>query len=199
VGSIVAYLPQSVLAGFVAGAIVFAFWDTWWGWIRPSPKKVTEVAPAPMEHPEHPNEPPGDQADQKRVYLPKDITAVDLAAYYHSNTNLEADHQTAKYIDKWMVLSGIISNISKLKEDSIHVILLVSALRERGGLQYPDTLTLSAEFPGENNQFQFARKGNVVKFRGRIESISATWVRFDDCELIEIATLDDIEKRSLDS
>jgi hypothetical protein len=176
------YLPHSFPAGFVAGAIIFAYWDTWTAWFGlPSTKKVADPRVA--------TEPP---SPEKRVFVPRDITVVELKQFYENGTALEADGRTTKYIGKWMHVRGILRNVIKLRGGSLWVTLQVKGMRTIAGETQPGPYTFYAEFSEDNEELELARKGNLISFTGQIERIRYGGVEFTNCELTNVQSLEEL-------
>lgn len=196
IGRFLAFLPQSFLAGFVTGAVVFAFWDTWWGWLSRSKKEPAIPAdPAPTPTPAATPEPTPPGMEDERIFIPKDVHLDELSILYETHTWLEASQLTQKYIGKWTETVGILDDLSEIRCE-LYVHLQYMVIRKTYGLEVPIQHDIWATFgrPRDIERLRLAKKGHAVRLVGRLHKISDMRIEFEDCELVWIKTVAELEK-----
>ena len=99
---------------------------------------------------------------------------------YRDNTDIQANQLAASYIDKWIQVSGIVSDVSRFDEKTVSVNLNLS--QSDGSL--PGFFLLFPIKPWLEH-LQILPRGHSITVDGQIRRIYSSGLTLWNCELVE--------------
>jgi len=134
---------------------------------------------------------PPDPAE--RIYLGSNITPVFLAELQDGKTSLEAQEATDKYVGKWMRVTGVLKNVSRIGNRKLWVTLAIPRkVQIAEGIEMDRDVEVKAEFERDFDRIRVRRPGDVFRVEGRIDRIIYMGLELEDCELLQSITQDEL-------
>jgi len=129
--------------------------------------------------------PPGLGADRGQVVPQPDTgeriivdrTPEEVLANFKGVTNVQGNDRVARYMGKWLRVSGALSNVLGTYPDSVQV-----TFRDRSLFTYNNVYAYFRERKW-SDRLALLSPGDHVALLGRITEIDPQNVRLDDCEL----------------
>ena len=111
----------------------------------------------------------------ERIFVPASISLTDLAEPFKSHTQIEAQGLTAKYLGRWIRISGAVSQLSKA---GLNAVLLVHTEHFILG-----PLAHMYFHGSQGAKAGMLRKGAPFAAIGRIAAVNHSGAMLEDCEL----------------
>jgi hypothetical protein len=116
--------------------------------------------------------------EEDRIFVP--VKPQDLMKIYRNNTDIQANQLAASYMDLWIQVSGIVSEVSRFDDKSVSVSLNLS-LSDGSA---PGYFLLFPTKPWLE-RLQILPRGHSITVNGQIRRIYSTGLTLWNCELVE--------------
>jgi len=110
-----------------------------------------------------------------------DITPKELTGLYRDHMTLQADRLAQDYIEKWIMVSGVINDISPCKKDGYFKVQFSSSI-ETISTEGIVIMYFSKKW---FDNLSVLKRGKKISVLGKIKLIDQLYISLDDCELIE--------------
>jgi hypothetical protein len=164
---------SSVATNPLAWFVVLMFIVAVFAFHRPKKREQRTTARAPISSAAPSTDPSTDPAERVTI----DVTPEHLMGLYEGRTAVQADRLASAFIDKWMLISGPLRNISTAM--SYKILVTVDPPTK----QHCHIFLLFD--PQWATRLESMLRGQTMHARGRITEIALTFVQLEDCELMQ--------------
>jgi hypothetical protein len=116
------------------------------------------------------------EVKEEKIFVP--VKPLDLMRIYKDNTEIQANKLAASYTDKWIQVSGIVSEVSPFDNERVSI----SLRRSEGDFDFCLLLFSTKQWL---ERLQILPRGHSIIVNGQIGRIYSSGLILRNCELVE--------------